>query len=416
MANLFFAKWHHSCHNETQNGNGGAKMTILTRAYTQPEDSFFLFGPRGTGKSTLMRTLNPDALWVDLLRPETLRRYLARPELLHELLHAAQPQTLKTVVIDEVQRAPALLSIVHEVIEHKKGFRFILTGSSARKLKRTSADLLGGRALRRSLHPFMACELDPNFSLSQALQYGTLPLLHDKKNPGDTLEAYIALYLQEEIQAEGLVRHVENFARFLEVIAFSHGAQLNLTNIARESEVKRKTLENYLAILEDLLLAFQISNFTKRAQRALSVHPKFYLFDAGVFRTLRRSGPFDRVEEAEGAALEGLIASHLRTWNEYSGAQHSLHFWRTRSGVEVDFILYGPLGLFAFEVKNSDNISIQDIHSLEIFLEDYPIAKTMLLYRGSELRKIKNTLCVPCESFLRGLKPHQNPVFNFISF
>ena len=384
-------------------------MTILTRLFNEPEQSFFLFGPRGTGKSTLLKTKYPDALWIDLLKPDSLRHYLSYPEKLYELINGNPNQNV--IIIDEIQKAPALLSIVHKIIEEKQKKQFILTGSSSRKLKHTGADLLGGRALKRTLHPFMATELGHYFNLSHALKNGLLPLLFESNNPDDQLNAYINLYLQEEIQAEGLVRHIENFSRFLEAISFSHGSLLNITNIARECEVKRKTVENYIDILEELLLAFHLPVFSKRAQRELSTQPKFYLFDAGVFSALRPKGPLDRKEEIDGAALEGLIAQHLRAWNDYSDKKCSLHFWRTRSGLEVDFIIYGEHTFCAIEVKNAKRIYSQDIKSLKAFLKDYPIATALLLYRGSERIEIDNILCMPCDEFLINLKPNQPLLF-----
>lgn len=345
----------------------------------------------------------PDALWIDLLRPDVLRSLIARPERLYELVDASSSQV---IVIDEVQKAPQLLAIVHSVIEQKRKFEFILTGSSARKLKRTSADLLGGRALKRVLHPFMAAELESQFSLQDALVNGLLPLVFEAANKQDTLQAYINLYLQEEIYAEGLVRNLESFSRFLETISFSHASLLNITNIARECEIKRKTVENYINILEDLLLAYQLPIFSKRAKRELSAHPKFYLFDSGIFYALRPKGSLDRKEEIEGAALEGIVAQHLIAWNDYSNEKHTIAFWRTRSGVEVDFIIYGNKGFWAIEVKNSKRVFPQDTKSLEIFLDDYPMAQGILLYRGSERLKQGRILCLPCEEFLMQLKPN----------
>ncbi len=387
-------------------------MTFISRFFTLPLQSFFLFGPRGTGKSTLMKSRYQNALWIDLLRPDTLRSYLARPERLYEIVDGytgkADGSGFFVVVIDEVQKAPALLPVVHSLIEEKRNLQFVLTGSSSRKLKRTGADLLGGRALRCTLYPFMAAELEDQFSFSQALSYGLLPLLMGKANPQETLNAYIHLYLQEEVQIEGLVRNLENFVRFLEAISFSHASLLNVTNIARECEVKRKTVENYITILEELLLAFHLPVFSKRAQRELTVQPKFYLFDVGVFRTLRPRGPLDKQEEIEGAALEGLVAQHLKAWVDYSTSSHTLSFWRTRSGVEVDFIVYGPKDLWAIEVKNAKRVSSNDTKHLEAFLEDYPMAKALLLYRGTEYVQLKNVLCVPCEDFLHQLRPNQN--------
>lgn len=380
-------------------------MNLLKRLFHEPSQSFFLFGPRGTGKSTLMRAHYKDALWIDLLHPETLRSYSAHPERLFDVVQGNSDK--KVIVIDEVQKIPSLLSVVHALIEEKRGLQFVLTGSSSRKLKRTGADLMAGRALQRHLHPFMATELGKLFLLENALQVGMLPLLLGSPNPRDALQAYVGLYLKEEIQAEGLVRNLESFSRFLEIISFSHASLLNVTNIARECEVKRKTVENYIEILEKLLLAYQLPVFSKRAQRDLSVHPKFYLFDAGVFRALRPKGPLDRVEEIEGVALEGLIAQHLKAWNDYSSEKHDLGFWRTRSGLEVDFVVYGPLGFWALEVKNATKIYPVDTKPLEAFLTDYPMAQGILLYRGKERLVQKGILCIPCDEFLVALKPDE---------
>ncbi len=381
-------------------------MTLIQRCFLPPsKDNYFLFGPRGTGKSTLIRSLYPNALWIDLLKPEVLRTYLNWPERLADHLKAMNAQPV--IVIDEVQKAPQLLSVVHQLIEEKKSIQFILTGSSARKIKRSGADLLGGRALKCEMHPFIAAELGDIFSLEHALKYGMLPLLSERENPTAILHAYISLYLNEEIQAEGLVRNIENFSRFLEVSSFSHGTQLNLTNIARECAVKRKTVENYVDILEELLLAYRLPVFTKRAQRALSAHPKFYLFDAGVFRTLRPSGHLDRIQEIEGPALEGLVAQHLYAWRDYSQEKCSLYYWRTRSGVEVDFVIYGSNNFWALEVKNASSVQPKDTRPLEVFLKDYPEAKGILLYRGTSTFVQKNVLCLPCEKFLKQLRPNE---------
>jgi len=382
----------------------GQPMQLITRFFQEPLRSFFLFGPRGTGKSTLLKAHSPDALWLDLLSPDVLRTYLSRPERLEDLIKAHPKQ--KTVVIDEIQKAPGLLSVVHKLIEEKQGIQFILTGSSARKLKRSSADLLGGRASKRTLHPFMAAELGNDFSLADSLQNGMLPLLFHENNPQDVLHAYVNLYLQEEIQAEGLVRNLENFSRFLEIVTFSHASLLNITNVARECEVKRKTVENYIDILEELLLAYRLPVFSKRAQRETVAHPKFYLFDTGIFYALRPKGPLDQVTEIGGIALEGLVAQHLRAWCDYGVKKYTLNFWRTRAGLEVDFIVYGEDAFWAIEVKNTQRIQPSDLKSLEAFLEDYPMAKAILLYRGSERIQYKNVLCIPCEEFLLQLKPN----------
>jgi predicted AAA+ superfamily ATPase len=207
------------------------------------------------------------------------------------------------------------------------------------------------------------------------------------------------------VQLEGLVRNIGNFSRFLEAISFSHASLLNISNVARECQVERKVVDGYVDVLVDLLLGYRLPVFTKRAQRALIKHPKFYLFDVGVFRALRPKGPLDRSEEIEGQALEGLVAQHLRAWVDYSGREHALYFWRTRSGNEVDFVIYGEDGLFAIEVKNGARIHPKDLRSLKSFQRDYPESKAYLLYRGKERLLKKDILCLPCGEFLSGLRP-----------
>ncbi|MBT3200203.1 MAG: ATP-binding protein [Phycisphaerales bacterium] len=383
-------------------------METIQRFFPLPSSSFFLFGPRGTGKSTWLRTYAPKAIWLDLLDPETYRTYLSNPERLRELIDAAPDS--ERVIIDEVQKVPQLLDVVHQLIEEKhRPLQFILTGSSARKLKRTGIDLLAGRALLKTFHPFMAAELGDRFDLGQALRLGMLPLVLDSKDPEETLKAYISLYLREEVQAEGLVRNVGGFSRFLETISLSHGAQINLSNIARECHVGRKTAEGFLNILEDLLLGFRIRPFTKRARRQMVQHPKFYYMDTGVFRSLRPKGPLDTPEMVGGTCLEGLVAQHLRAWIAYSKSDCELYFWRTKSGLEVDFILYGQDTFLAIEVKKSRSVFSTDIRPLAEFKKDYPEAQVCLLYGGSERLKIKDVPCLPCETFLRHLIPNVQP-------
>jgi uncharacterized protein len=380
-------------------------MEMIERFFRPPTSSFFLFGPRGTGKSTFVNHYFRNAIYIDLLDPERVRFFSAKPERLKEIV-GANPQTDR-IVIDEVQRVPDLLAVVHSLIEAKKGRQFVLTGSSARKLKRTGVDLLGGRALFHTLHPFMAAELGKRFDFASALRHGLLPVAVASDSPGEVLRSYAALYLREEVQIEGLVRHIGNFSRFLEAISFSHSSVLNMSNVARECEVERKVVEGYVAILEDVLLGWRVPIFAKKAKRKLSVHPKFYLFDAGVFRSLRPQGPLDRPEEIEGQALEGLVAQHLKAWIAYSRSKRELFFWRTRSGVEVDFVVYGPDGLWAIEVKNTRKIRPDDLRGLRSFKEEYPQSEGILLYRGEDRLLTEGILCVPCEDFLIKLYPDQ---------
>ena len=378
-------------------------MEFIPRIFTPGEGHFFLFGPRGTGKTLWTTRHYPGALCIDLLDPETLRLFSARPERLAEVI-GASPQK-KQVIIDEIQKLPGLLEVVHLLIERKTGQQFVLTGSSARKLRRQGVNLLGGRAAQKHLHPYMARELGRQFKLATALQQGMLPLVWAAKDAAATLQAYSGLYLREEVQMEGLVRNTGSFARFLEAMSFSHAAVLNLSNVSRDCQVSRKTVEGYLEILEDLFLAFRLPVFTKRARREVASHPKFYFFDTGVFRANRPAGPLDAPSELDGLALEGLVAQHLRAWCDYSAGGHRLHYWQTRSQVEVDFIVYGPSGLYAVEVKNGSKVRPEDLRALRSFAEDYPQSRCFLLHRGKERLKRDGILCLPCEEFLAQLQP-----------
>lgn len=378
-------------------------MAFIPRFFDPGPDHFFLLGARGTGKTLWTRHRFPDALSIDLLDPAVHRQFAAGPERLRQVVEANPGR--KQVVIDEVQKLPELLEVVHLLIEAKAGQQFILTGSSARKLRRQGVNLLGGRATHHKLHPYMAAELGELFNLTTALRQGMLPLVLAAHEPTQVLNAYNGLYLREEVQMEGLVRHVGNFARFLEAMSFSHAAVVNLSNVARECQVNRKTVEGYLEVLEDLLIGFRIDVFSRRARRALTAHPKFYYFDAGVFRASRPSGPLDAPEEIDGAALEGLVAQHLRAWCDYSGGDHTLHYWRTRAKTEIDFIVYGESGIHAIEVKNSAKVRPADLRALRTFAEDYPESRRFLLYRGKERLLKDGILCLPCDEFLLQLRP-----------
>lgn len=311
-----------------------------------------------------------------------------------------------------MQRAPNLLSAVHTLRERRKSLRFVLTVSSTRKLKRTGVDLLGGRASVATLHPFMACELGSRFELGAALRTGLLPLVLGAEDSRATLRGYQALYLKEEVQQEGVVRNLGAFARFLEALSFSHASVLNISNVARECAVERKTVESFVQVTEDLLLGARVPVFTRRAKRALIAHPKFYFFDAGEFRSIRPTGPLDPAAEIDGAALEGLVFQHLRAWNAHRGERNQLCYWRTRHGVEVDFVLYGPDGFFAIEVKNARRVDPADVQPLREFQADFPAAKALLVYRGERQLNVNGVICAPCEEFLAELNPKRVAPFD----
>ena len=304
------------------------------------------------------------------------------------------------MIIDEVQKVPRILDVVHKIMEEKT-IRFILTGSGPRKLKKTGADLLGGRALYCRMHSFTAGELGSEFSLDKALQTGLIPVVERSVNPAQTLSAYIDIYLREEIMAEGLVRNLGSFTRFLEIISFSHGTVLNVSNLARECQTGRGIVTGYIDILEDLLLAYRLPVFAKRAKRKTSSHPKFYLFDNGLYRRLRQRGPLDIETEISGSALEGLVGQHLRAYSDFALQDVDLYCWRSLAGNEVDFILYGGKTFTAVEVKNTRVARPNDYNGLTSFGDDYPEASLVLLYRGNITMKHKNILIVPVEMLLR---------------
>ena len=251
-----------------------------------------------------------------------------------------------------------------------------------------------------------------HFSQERALAQGMIPVVWDSDYSLDVLRSYVGVYLREEVMMEGLVRDLGGFSRFLEAASFSHGALLNISNVARDCGVQRKTVEGYIIILEDLLLASRVPVFARRSRRAVLAHPKFYYFDAGVFRDLRPKGPLDRAEEIDGAALEGLVYQHLKSWMEYSPGNAHLYYWRTKAGTEVDFILYGQECFWAIEVKNSAEIRKKDLRPLKAFKEDYPESSGLILYRGSSRLLIDDIQCLPVEDFLLDLVPGKRLVVN----
>ncbi|KKQ05004.1 MAG: hypothetical protein US15_C0037G0001, partial [Candidatus Moranbacteria bacterium GW2011_GWF1_36_4] len=323
---------------------------MYTRIYKPNKDlnqSFFLFGPRGTGKTTWLKANFPKAVYLDLLESKLNRILMASPEKLENYIPSGY---FGWIIIDEVQKIPALLNEVHRLIESKK-YKFILTGSSARSLRKKGVDLLAGRALTYYFHPLVRKELGEKFSLLYSLKYGQLPMAYNSSNPEKFLDSYVQTYLQEEILQEGLTRNIGNFTRFLEIASFSQGQVLNISQIAQETQLERKTVENYFGILEDLLIGLRLPVFNKRAKRKLIAHSKFYFFDTGVFRSLRPTGPLDSEAEIDGPAIETLFLQEIRSLNDYLELNYEIFYWRSITGVEVDFVLYGAKGLLAFEIK-----------------------------------------------------------------
>ena len=344
----------------------------------QNQQSFFLFGPRGVGKTAWLHAQFPGALFFDLLDYQVYAELLAEPSRLGDRI----PSNYKGwVVLDEVQRVPELLNEVHRLIESRR-VRFALTGSSARKLRRRGVNLLAGRALTYHMHPLTALELGADFDLKRVLRYGGLPFACTSAKPQEYLKSYAATYLREEVQQEGFARNIGAFSRFLEAATFSQGALLNMAAVARDCAVSTKVVEDYFSILEDLLIALRLPIFSKRSKRRLTMHPKFYYFDSGVFQAIRPRGLLDAPEEIRGPALETVFLHELRAHNDYKHLGYGLYYWRTSLGEEVDFVLYGERGLRAFEVKMSEKVRSGDLDGLRKFGEDFKEAKLSLVYLG----------------------------------
>lgn len=365
---------------------------MIARTIALPASaSLFLFGPRGTGKSTWIASALPTALRVDLLKESTFVELAGHAERLEALADAAKT---KTIVIDEVQKLPSLLDEVHRLIETRK-MRFILTGSSARKLTRSGSNLLAGRARTLTMHPFTASELGSEFDLRRAIRFGMLPTVWVGDDPAEYLKSYVGTYLRQEVQQEALVRNVATFSRFLEAASFSQGSVLNMQAVAADCGINRKTVESHFDLIEDLLLSLRLPPFHRRAKRKLTAHPKFYFFDAGVYRALRPTGPLDSTDDIDGAAIETLVLQSLRAENANRALGYDLHFWRTFDGKEVDFVLYGERGLHAIEVKRASRFREDDIASLRLFCADYPQAHGLLLYGGRQRYRFGNIDVIP---------------------
>jgi predicted AAA+ superfamily ATPase len=302
--------------------------------------SLFLLGPRQTGKSTLLRNTFPDARYIDLLEANTFRELSAYPETLRQSLAPRE----KLVIIDEVQKLPALLDEVQALIDRDKSLRFILTGSSARKLKQGRANLLAGRAWFTRLHPLVSHEVT-YAALTRRLNVGSLPAAFDSAHPEGDLHAYVGGYLKEEIRAEGLVRSIENFSRFLEVAALTNAQVLNYASVASDTGIPARTVREHYQMLEDTLVGFQLQPYRRTRKRKPVATAKFYFFDVGVANVLMKRGEIRPGSELYGAALEHQVFLELRAYLDYRRLDRELTFWRTHSGHEVDFVVGNDIGV-----------------------------------------------------------------------
>jgi predicted AAA+ superfamily ATPase len=340
----------------------------------RPRETFFLWGPRQTGKSSLLRSTYPDATWIDLLKTDEYIRYLRRPALLREELLATAPRG--PVVIDEIQKVPALLDEIHWLIENRR-FVFALCGSSARKVRRGHANLLGGRAVRHQLFGLVSQEIGPAFDLVRAVNVGALPRHYLDDAPERLLRAYVDDYLKEEIAAEGLVRNLPAFADFLSAAALSDGDLVNYANIARDCGVSAPAVREYFQILVDTLLGRFLPAYVKRPKRRVILTRKFYFADVGVVNALARRGRIEPGSELFGKALESWIFHELSAYVSYRAPARALAYWRLPSGIEVDFVS-DDLSI-AIEVKATSRASSDHLKGLRALKEDQPrVGRRML--------------------------------------
>ncbi len=365
------------------------------------KQSAFLWGPRKTGKTTLLREKFPDSIAIDFLQTDTFLEYTKSPFLLRERLMARKERARKyPVIIDEIQKIPHVLDEVHWLIENQ-GINFILCGSSARKLKRGQANLLGGRAWRFELFPLVSKEIE-DIDLLRALNHGLIPSHYLQKNYRRSLRGYVQDYLKEEVFYEGLTRNVPAFSRFFEAMGYSHGSLINYTNIARECGVTSKTVKEYFQILVDTLLGSFVLPFKKRQERqVISKAPKFYLFDPGVAGAIIKRTIEEEKGELFGNAFEHFIYLEMLAHSSYHEIDYSINFWRTKSGQEVDFVLGG--GEVAVEVKGSAIVDKRSLRSMKTFIELYKPRQAIVVCNEKEERVHSGIRVIPWRLFLQQL-------------
>jgi len=360
-------------------------------------ESAFLWGARQTGKSTLLKALFGGSRIFDLLQGDVYERFRREPGLLRQTLE--QGENSSAVIIDEIQRLPELLNEVHWLIENK-GIRFILSGSSPRRIPRSGGNLLGGRALRYELYPLSWSEI-PDFNLGRALNHGLLPKIYLSSNPQKLLSAYIGNYLKDEISTEARIRNAASFSSFLEAAAFSNGEMVNFTNIAAECGVTSPTVKEYFHILEDALIGRFLPSFRKKPKRRVILAPKFWFFDLGIAGYLLKRGNAGPGSEAFGKAFEHFIYQEIQAHRSYSDLNYDFHYWRTTSGMEVDFILGEHEA--AIEVKSTSQVNSRHMQGLRQFAEEYTVKHLILVSNDPIPRKVDSIDVLPWNMFLERL-------------
>lgn len=360
-------------------------------------ESIFLWGARQTGKSTLLQLLFPNTRYIDLLKSDEFERYNRRASLLREELSLLQENEL--IIIDEIQKIPELLDEVQWLMTNKN-HRFILSGSSARKLRRSGVNLLGGRAIRKHLYPFVSAEI-PDFDLIKACNNGMMPRHYLVDDAGKRIHAYVGDYLQQEIKAEALTRNLKTFSRFMEIAALSNGEVVNYNNIASECGVSAPTVKEYFSILEETLIGYTIPAFTKNVKRRVIQSPKFYYFDVGIVNFLLRRRSLLPGSAEFGHAFEHLIMQELIAYIGYSESQHSLSYWRTTSGYEVDAVI-GNANI-AIEIKSTEEVHSHHTRGLKAFSEEFPNSRLIIVSMDKYPRRMNEIDVIPAQHFLKML-------------
>jgi len=379
---------------------------LLTKQLKTGKRSVLVLGPRQVGKSTLLASLAPD-LTVNLASPAEFRDYATHPERLEDELRGAD-ESIRTVFIDEVQRVPALLDLLQVTIDERpRRFRFLLSGSSARKLKRGRANLLPGRLHVHHLHPLLACEMGGRFKLNRVLAHGTLPGIYSESDAATReadLQSYVDIYLREEVQAEALVRDIGGYGRLLELVAASSGRILNINLLCRDAGLSYETARRYVEVLEDTLLMFRVPAWSGSDRVSLVSHPKLFMFDLGVRNALLRR-PLDRpLDDERGILLEHLVAYELYRRLGSSLPRAALYYYRTRHGVEVDFILEVDRELWAIEIKASRRIDRRDLKGLASFAERTPrVKRKVVVFLGPRRQRKDEVEILPLDQFLEEL-------------
>lgn len=373
---------------------------MLTRIFNLNEEldgSIFLFGARQTGKTTLLLQQFPDTIYFDLLDHGIKARLTRNPEQLYQMLQDKAEGTL--IIIDEIAEVPELLNEVHRLISGK-GLRFILCGSSARKLKRKGHNTLGGRALPVYLYPLVSAEI-PDFDLDRAVNFGMLPSYYLAQNPRRRMAAYIDIYLKEEIKEEALVRNLDAFQRFLEIAALTDGEMVNMNNIAQDCGVHATTVNAYFDILEDTLIGYRIPAFTKVMKRRLVQAPRFYFFDVGVTNYLLHRKDLVRGSTDYGHAFEHLVIQELIAYLHYTHSEERLTYWHTYTGLEVDAVI-GDARV-AIEIKSAEEVQTRHLKGLKAFAEEHPACRLFIVSLDIFTRRIGDIQCIYVLDFFRQL-------------